>query len=443
MDGDIEDEDEEYYENDGYECVSMSSVPLPTVKRKLPSIPSLDAHVHYSKSNFLYDQYQNKNNALDAVSRVPSIFVDSPSLSPCMSIHKGTTAFDYCDQHSDDEDSSVSAYQYSDTSATVQGNQKTYRRNHNKINTIHRYPRDSNFISRIDDYMSDGAEYDDLSYSVVDDYVDYEEIDAKSDVVDRYVKVGGHDDINNNQLTNNRGGVSEFTKKLCSQFEVEESNSETYETNRRQMCHYRMAALPRQPETFDEHFEWTYNEIPEEEYEPYDVVQSLPHVLPEQEVLAFHNEIGSIVEEDDVTPVSPGNSSSLSPRSLNYIDEKDKEREDSYEKDNTPASPYHEDTIKSPASDKADRTMELAYRSPYKNSLTDVQLTLQTEKDANETEPNQYFNKLDVIAVSESRKPSLKEENLIELRRQKARDRWHTAYNKIVHQLNVSTSHYT
>lgn len=451
VDGDVEDEEDEYYDNDSYGYAPPVVSP-PTTKRILPSIPSLaQQRPNYPKKNFLYDQYKDKNNISDGYPRVPSIYVDSPTLSPALSANKGgTAAFDYRDQHSDD---SASIYQYSDNSPTVQGNQKTYRSNHRKTNTMHRYKGNGNFIGRGDEYASnDEEEYDeDSAYPVDDDYYDYEE-DAKSDVDERR-----DDDINNNQLTNSRGVVGEYAQKLCSPFKDKQPISETYDAGRRPMYQERgkAATLTRQPESFGEQFEWTFNELPDEEYEPYgEAVHSPQHALPEPEastsILAaksqlgtFYKQIDSIVEEedyeedDDVTVVSPVNSSSLSPRSLNYLGP-DKEAQESYEKDETAASPYHEDTIKSPTSDEVDRAPDTAYRSPYKTSLADIQPTLMAEGSLDETDPNRYLKKLEVIGT-ESRKASLKDENSAEVRRQKARDRWHNAYDKIIHQLNVST----
>lgn len=484
-DDDLEDEvDEEepddgrYYENNSYVYVQSP----PTTKRILPSIPSLDKikKPNYHK-NYFFDQYKDKNNVSENYPpRVPSIYVDSPTLSPCLSASK-STSFDYRDQHSDD---SASIYQYSDNSTTAQGNEKTYCKN----STIHRYNRrnetsDHNFTRINDDYCSneEADEYGDYANdegTYPSDYYDYDDY-SKNDEDETRDDERNDDDINNNQLTNHRSSAREYIKQLCSPFEKPDV-TDTCDANRREMYQTRAksSSLTRQSNSFSEQFDWTFNELPEEEYDHFDAsAAAAPRrtTVPEPEpvvsdtrnfskpqISSFYNPIDSILEEDyneedDVTLVSPINSSSLSPRSMNYLSqEKDHDTQETYDKENSLES-YHEDMGKtSPISEidqfndssMADHTVD-AYHSSYaqgKTSIGEIN-SLPNENhlmdhldhlDHENEDDNFVMDKLEIIPT-EPRKLSLqKEENTAEMRRMRARNRWHTAYNKIVHQLNVS-----
>ncbi|XP_065220338.1 protein unc-13 homolog B isoform X4 [Planococcus citri] len=496
VDDEVDDEADDggYYEN-SYGYVQSP----PTSKRMLPSIPSYDSPTtpsvkkqqpalppsssssttlqNYHKNNYHYDQYKDKNGDT-YMPRVPSIYIDSPTLSPCLSASK-STSFDYRDQHSDD---SASIYQYSDNSMTAQRNEKTYC----KTNSIHRYRRtnetsDNNFtrINAADDFCSnedDAEEYGDYvndegTYS--NDYYDYEDDyvappsgkvdDRTNEIVDR-----NDDDINNNQLNSRRSSARSYVKKLISSpFEKEENTAtEPYETNRKDMFQTRTKTSPliRQSNSFSEHFEWTYNEIPEDDYETYETAaQPLATQEPEPVTSAmlngftkpsfYNNPIDSILEEeynedDDVTLVSPVNSSSLSPRSMNYLSqEKDNDTHETYDKENSLES-YHEDGKTSPTSEidqfndssMADHTVD-SYHSSYPQHKSSIGETNSLPNDNSlieEENENDNFvmDKLEIVPP-EPRKSSLqKEENTAEMRRMRARNRWHNAYNKIVHQLN-------
>lgn len=487
---DEEPDDGRYYEN-SYVYVQSP----PTNKRILPSIPSYDSPTttpnlkkppsassslqNYHKNNFYYDQYKDKNGD-NYTPRVPSIYIDSPTLSPCLSASK-STSFDYRDQHSDD---SASIYQYSDNSMTAQRNEKTYC----KTNSIHRYRRtdetsDNNFTRiNADEYCSneDAEEYGDYvndegTYS--NDYYDYEDDyvapAVKPDDRGNELQDKTDDDINNNQLNSRRSSARSYVKKLCSSpFEKEEvTATDTYDPNRKEMFQSRGKTSPliRQSSSFTEQFEWTYNEIPEDDYDTYEAAaQPIPTQEPEPVSSSIHNgftktsfynnPIDSILEEDyneddDVTLVSPVNSSSLSPRSMNYLSqEKDHDTQETYDKENSLES-YHEDLGKtSPTSEidqfndssLAEHTVD-SYRSSYPQHKSSIGETNSIPNDNSlieEENENDNFvmDKLEIVPP-EPRKSSLqKEENTAEMRRMRARNRWHNAYNKIVHQLNVSIS---
>ncbi len=453
---DDEDDDEEGYYDDGGYIYSQPVVAAPVVKRKLPSIPSINQRGKENYQNqFAYDQYKEKK-MLNGCPRVPSIYVDSPSLSPCLSTSKGT-AFDCRDQHSDD---SVSIYQYSENSTTAQGNQKTsYSNNHCKTNTMHRYSTNTDFVNRVDGYISneeEGDDYDDSAYRDYD-YYDYEDEDKSEDNHD--VDTRNDDDINNNQLTNDRG-VSDYAKKLCSPFRSNNTTSivsENNETNRRELfqLHGKSSSLTRQPDDFTKQFEWTFNELPDDEFDPFQhdqsqhaltdpkmSISSAPHAAKHQ-IGGFYNQIDSIVEEEDYEEdegplVSPVRSASLSPKSMNFISQ-DKECHESFDRDNATAMTYPEDASKSsPISDNASHVSD-GYRSPYKkSSLSELTPASKVEDGLpKETDENGFVNELDVVGA-EPHKSSLKEENSAEMKRQIARNRWHYAYDKIIQQLNVS-----
>lgn len=441
-----EDDDNEYYDHNNFDYVQ----PATSKKRILPSIPSYESRREHSYQNsYMHDQYKEKNLP-NGYPRVPSIYVDSPTLSPCLPTKKNT--FEYKDQHSDD---SASMYQYSDNSTIAQSNHRTYSNNHCTTNTGREYVH-SNFVSKIDGYASNEEEGEcDDSYAY--DYYDYDD-DVKSDD-NQEVANRRNDDINNNQLMSSRG-VLDYAKRLCLSFRDKEemtTTDEKYERNRRKVFQKvnKTAEFTKQSKnSFSEQFEWTFNEIPEDEYDTYEHGHSPDHISQKEQTITkgrvsksdinnFFKPISSVVEEedyideDDVTLVSPVNSSSLSPRSMNYQSQ-DKEITDGYGR-NTIVSPYREEVTKlSPVSDNISQVPE-GYRSPYsKSSITELPGELQPENLViHKNEQDEYVKKLDIISP-EPRKASLKDENSIEMRRQLARNRWHTAYEKIIHQLNVS-----
>lgn len=313
-----------------------------------------------------------------------------------------------------------------------------------------------------------------------DDYYDYDD-DVRSDD-DHHLD----DDINNNSLKNGRSSAVDYTGKLCSPFReaaaattVAKAGSRTEINNRRNLYQSRASksGRPGADSFVGDLFEWSFNEIPDEDFEddrlsahlaaPPSDNQRSPAVTPisrqgsktqmgsfysqqipgfgQQQPQDYHD------DDDDVTLVSPVNSSSLSHRSLSYVSQPERKSRDEYPKEGTvapPGSPYREDAARSSSiTENAISNLPDGYRSPYKKlSLVEMQPSLTTQEgdvaagDEEHHLPDDFMEKLDVIASKpESRKPSLKEENSAEKRRLIVKNRWLNAYDKIIHQLNVST----
>lgn len=292
------------------------------------------------------------------------------------------------------------------------------------------------------------------------------------------------DDINNNSLKNGRSSAVDYTGKLCSPFREAAAattagkiGSRTEINNRRNLYQSRTSNSGRSgADTFGDLFEWSFNELPDDDFEddrlsPHLTAQPdsqrSPAVTPitrqgsktqmgsfySQQVPGFSQQQPQDYhdDDDDVTLMSPVNSSSLSHRSLSYVSQPERKSRDEYQKDGTvapPGSPYREDTVRSSSiTENAISNLPEGYRSPYKKlSLVEMQPSLTTlEGDGPKSEddhhlPDDFMEKLDVLASKpESRKPSLKEENSAEKRRLIVKNRWLNAYDKIIHQLNVST----